>query len=219
MIEHHIATTRTARYFTLGTAGEHIRQVWFVLHGYGYLAERFLRDFRQLDDGTRLIVAPEALSRFYVAEEKGHIGASWMTKEDRLVEIDDYIRYLDAVAQEVMKDLDTGKIEIIVLGFSQGTATGGRWAVNGSFDVDALILWGGMMPPEINLANEKLGRLSLTLVLGRSDEYADAERTAAERNRLAEAGIEYRWVEYDGGHRIDLAVVNELADTCIPRSA
>jgi predicted esterase len=214
--EHHIPTTRTARYFTLGSAGEHIRQVWFVLHGYGYLAERFLRDFRQLDDGTRLIVAPEGLSRFYVNEEKGHIGASWMTKEDRLVEIEDYIRYLDAVAQEVLKGLDTEKIEIVVLGFSQGTATGGRWAVNGSVDVDALILWGGMMPPEVDLANLKPGQL--TLVLGRSDEYADADRTAAERNRLAEAGLEYRWVEYDGGHRMDAAVLSDLAETCLVRS-
>jgi predicted esterase len=216
MTEHHISTTRTARYFTLGSAGDNTRQVWFVLHGYGYLAERFLRDFRQLDDGTRLIVAPEGLSRFYVAEEKGYVGASWMTKEDRLVEIDDYVRYLDAVAGEVLKGLDREKIEIIVLGFSQGTATGGRWVFNGSIEADALILWGGMIAPELDLANLKPGQL--TLVLGRSDEYADADKTAAERKRLADAGVEYRWVEYDGGHHMDLAVINDLADTCIPRS-
>lgn len=58
MQEHRIAVARTARYFTLGRAE---REVWFVLHGYGQLADRFLRHFDPIDDGTRLIVAPEGL--------------------------------------------------------------------------------------------------------------------------------------------------------------
>ena len=42
-----------------------------------------------LDDGSRLIVAPEALSRFYLGEvsqrpaSERRVGASWMTREDR----------------------------------------------------------------------------------------------------------------------------------------
>ena len=59
--EHRIEVTRTARYWTLG-AEDAPTEVWFVLHGYRQLAERFLRRFVPLDDGSRLVVAPEGLS-------------------------------------------------------------------------------------------------------------------------------------------------------------
>ncbi len=68
MQEHHISVTRTARYYTLGEISRGVAEVWFVCHGYGQLAERFIRHFAALDDGTRLVVAPEALGRFYLGE-------------------------------------------------------------------------------------------------------------------------------------------------------
>ncbi|MEJ2217163.1 MAG: hypothetical protein P8099_11165 [Gemmatimonadota bacterium] len=104
MIERHITVSRVARYYTLGPPAIDAAEVWFVLHGYRQLAGRFLRRFEALDDGTRRIVAPEGLSRFYVDDDSGphgpgsRVGASWMTREDREREIDDYVAYLDAVA-------------------------------------------------------------------------------------------------------------------------
>src|SRR5712691_3738407 len=100
MQEYHIGVTRTARYFTLGGSPREVAEVWFVCHGYGQLAGRFLRHFEPLAGGTRLLVAPEALSRFYVEDttvpaRERKVGATWMTREDRLSEIDDYVRYLD----------------------------------------------------------------------------------------------------------------------------
>src|SRR3546814_5982443 len=99
--EHSITVPRTARYYTMGEPQDQPRELWYVCHGYAQLGSRFIRRFAPLDDGTRLIVAPEALSRFYL-EVKGRthaespVGASWMTREDRLSEIDDYVAYLDA---------------------------------------------------------------------------------------------------------------------------
>ena len=46
--------------------GTGVREVWFVLHGFGQLSPYFIRHFGVLADGTRLIVAPEALNRFYL---------------------------------------------------------------------------------------------------------------------------------------------------------
>ena len=92
--ERHIRVARTGRYHTLGEAGANLREVWFVCHGYRQLGRRFLPRFAELDDGTRRIGAPEALSRFYLHDpETGHgkdvpIGATWMTREDRENEID-----------------------------------------------------------------------------------------------------------------------------------
>src|SRR5207302_5058394 len=86
MREHSIKVRRSARYYTLGPDDERtVRDVWFVLHGYGQLAAQFIGIFEAVNDGTRLIVAPEALNRFYVAgvetapaAERG-VGATWMT--------------------------------------------------------------------------------------------------------------------------------------------
>src|SRR6266498_2722637 len=141
MQEHRLTVSRTARYFTLGRPD---REVWFVLHGYGQLAALFLRHFEPLDDGTRLIVAPEGLSRFYLTEDPAErrVGASWMTREDRLTEIEDYVQYLDAVHADVVGSVDRSLVKVRVLGFSQGAATACRWASTGASRVDRLIVWG-----------------------------------------------------------------------------
>lgn len=109
MKEHHLKVPRSARYFTLGDLSQAPEQVWYVCHGYRQLASRFLRRFVPLDDGTRWVVAPEGLSRFYVDPAPGRhgpqhrVGASWMTREDRETEIRDYVRYLDRLAATVEK--------------------------------------------------------------------------------------------------------------------
>ena len=53
-----ITVKRTARLALLGPEGSAVREVWYVLHGYGQLAAPFLENFRAIDDGTRLIVSP-----------------------------------------------------------------------------------------------------------------------------------------------------------------
>lgn len=141
--DHSIAVTRTARYFTLGEMNEHTKRVWFVLHGYGQLAEYFIRKFETIQNHGTLIVAPEALSRFYQDHESGRVGASWMTREDRLSEIDDYVAYLESVQREIFKDFSSQNIHITILGFSQGTATACRWVNQSELKCDRLILWGG----------------------------------------------------------------------------
>ena len=97
MRQHHLTISRNVRYATLGEVGDELRQVWFVCHGYGQLAHRFLRSFSALDDGSRLVVAPEGLSRYYVDHAERKVGASWMTTEDRLTDIADYVAYLDGL--------------------------------------------------------------------------------------------------------------------------
>ena len=85
--EHHLNVNRTARYYTIGDLENKPNEVWFVLHGHMYLAKQFIRYFRVLETDRRLIVAPEGLSRSYVNHKERRVGASWMTKEDRLNEI------------------------------------------------------------------------------------------------------------------------------------
>ena len=206
MQEHTLTTPRTARYFTLGVPGR-ANDLWFVCHGYGQLAARFLERFRPIETGQRCIVAPEGLSRFYLSESPSErrVGASWMTREDRLHEIDDYVRYLDAVYGAVQPRA----AKVTVLGFSQGTATACRWAALGSARIDRLILWGGEVPPDLDL---KLLRVpSLTLVYGNQDEFFTPKVVAANEARLREHGVPYDSISFEGGHEIETATLLRLA--------
>ncbi len=212
MQEHHFAARRTARYYTLDPDDD-AREVWFVLHGYGQLAAHFIRHFEAIDDGKRLVVAPEALSRFYLP---GHqrVGASWMTKEDRLTEIDDYLAYLDAVYDRLFESMDRSRVTVHVLGFSQGAATASRWTTLGHVDADRLILWAGDLAHDLDLAAhaETLQGLTLTLVVGTDDEFVTPERLAGLEALLIEHSIPYRLRPFKGPHRMDAEKLTMLTE-------
>lgn len=218
--EHHLSVSRTARYATLGAVDASLTQVWFVCHGYGQLGARFLRDFAVLDDGHRLIVAPEGLSRFYVDPEhiRGggtpRVGASWMTREDRLSEIADYLVYLDALAAKIFESVDRASVRVAILGFSQGVATACRWAALGAPEPARLILWAGGVPPDLDLdrAGERLNRMDLTLVLGTRDPLVTEAQRVAEEDRLRAAGVAFRVETFDGGHELNAGVLKRLAE-------
>jgi predicted esterase len=215
MQEHRIAVSRTARYYTLG--GGAPSEVWFVCHGYGQLAGRFLNKLQLLDDGSRYLVAPEGLSRFYLSESptERRVGASWMTREDRLAEIEDYVQFLDAVYADVFGVLDRGRVTVHALGFSQGAATVSRWTAMGKGKIDRVILWGGEFPPDLDLTREPAaGRLRaarLTLVYGRADEFITPKVAKGIAERLRQYGIPCDEVVFEGGHALDDAVLRRLA--------
>ena len=121
MDQKNISINKTARYFTLGNPNEKIETIWFLCHGYGQLANYFLKNFEILNNGKNLLVAPEGLHRFYLNGFGGRVGASWMTREDRLNDIKDYIGFLDQLYLEIVNPFKSRNIKINVLGFSQGT--------------------------------------------------------------------------------------------------
>lgn len=194
-----------------------MEQVWFCCHGYRQLASRFLRRFRPLDDGSTYVVAPEGLSRFYVDLAPGphglehRVGASWMTREDRLHEIDDYVQYLDALADRVLPEV--GSARRIVLGFSQGVHTVSRWVTSGRIRPDRLVLWGAYFPPDLDMeaAARAMDGVTLTLVRGHEDGTVTEDVEAHEVARLEEWGIEYEVDTHPGGHDIDEALLRRIA--------
>jgi len=215
MQEHHISVSRTARYFTLGNSSG-VAEVWFACHGYGQLASRFLEKLRVLDDGRRYLVAPEGLSRFYLSESatERRVGATWMTREDRLAEIDDYARYLDGVYADVFGSLDRARVSVHALGYSQGASTVSRWVAMGKAKIDRLTLWGGEFPPDLDLTLDtvvnRLRAARMTLVYGRSDEYITPKVVSGVLERLRQHGIPYEEIPFDGGHEMNEAVLRSL---------
>ena len=214
MDEHHLTVTRAARYFTLGDPAGGVAEVWFACHGYAQLAARFLEKLRALDDGRRYVVAPEGLSRFYLTESptERRVGATWMTREDRLSEIDDYVRYLDALYREVAGRVRGPAARVTALGFSQGTATVSRWAALGQSRIDHVILWGGELPPDLDLAaaRDRLRDVRFTLVYGEKDEYITRKVVDTMVARLRGHDIPHSVHPFDGGHELDEGVLREL---------
>lgn len=222
MQEHHLAVQRTARYYTLGGGDSPPAEVWIACHGYGQLARRFLRAFEPVAGPHRLVVAPEALSRFYLDDAlKVHgpdarVGATWMTREDRLTEIEDYVRYLDRVHDVVLGGAPGAAARVVAFGFSQGAATASRWAALGSAQPHVLVLWCGLLPPDLDPeapARWAARGVTVTLVLGRNDSFTPPERAAEQERRLHEAGVACRVVWFDGGHELHAETLREVAES------
>ena len=100
-----------------------------------------------------------------------------------------------------------------MLGFSQGTATVSRWLAASEMRVDHLVLWGGTIPPELDLAAwaSRLHGAAITLVIGDHDEYATPEAVAAEAERLSAAGVAFTLLRYAGGHAVEAPALQQLA--------
>ncbi len=199
-----ISIQKTARFFLIGKPSEKIKSVLIVLHGYGQLAEVFIKYFGPIKNETTLIIAPEALNKFYIKGFSGKVGATWMTKEDRENEIKDYVSYLDAVYDDVIKFGLISTATIAVLGFSQGTVTACRWLSKGKSKVDRLILWGGGIPPDVDLelSNELFNSIQLTIVVGDKDEFISLDQIEKEEQRLKKNNIKYSLMLFEGKHII-----------------
>ena len=206
----------------MGSFDAPLAEVWIVCHGHGQLASRFLTRFIPIEREDRLFVAPEALSRYYLKAPQGGphppntpVGATWMTSEDREHEIEDYVRYLDLLYDEIFSVVPREAIRLWVVGFSQGAATVARWVARGKVEPDRVVLWAGVLPPELTAqdAAALARRAPLTVVLGRQDDFAKPELVAAQESRLKELGISHKTIRFDGGHEIVPDALRSLADT------
>lgn len=197
-IQHYIKTPRTARCFLLKNNDLPISEYVFVLHGYGMNAGEFIKNFECLVQPGRMIIAPEGLSRFYRKGFAGEVVASWMTREDRLSEIEDYIVFLDNLYSQIVdKNKDS---KVVVLGFSQGTSTASRWVMQGKSDVDALVLWSGEFATDILPVDKKKPRV--WNIIGKEDEFITLKRFHEQTEYLISNGFEVHENLFDGKHVI-----------------
>lgn len=212
MQNHTLTISKTARYSTIGTLDENTTDVWFVIHGYGQLAEFFIQKFQILDNGKTFIVAPEALSKFYLKEFSGRVGATWMTKEDRENEISDYLNYLNQLYAHVFEGKNSANYRIHILGFSQGTATVCRWCMNDSIKYDRLILWAGFFGKGIQdiVSPEKLLDKEVVAVYGTRDEFLVKINLEAYELDLTDAVPHIEILTFEGVHTIVDEVLKKL---------
>jgi predicted esterase len=211
--EHTLTVPRTARYYTLGTLTEHTKRIWFVLHGYGQLAQYFIRRFDVVADDETLVVAPEGLSRLYLNGEYSKVGASWITREDRDNEIADYTTYLNQLYDSMLAGRDPGTFHIGLMGFSQGAATACRWLDAGHVRADRLVLWAGFFPNGLTdvIEVQKLSNVPTQYVYGVQDEYiADIPDPAAYFSRLQNDLPTLEIIPFEGRHVVEREVLKGL---------
>lgn len=203
-----------ARYYTQGELTTTTKKIWFVLHGYGQLAKFFISKFKVLSEAGVLVIAPEGLSKFYLEDVtsrartgNNRVGATWMTRENRLTDIDNYITYLNTIYQKEVPYNFEG--EVTILGFSQGAATATRWSIEGNPVFNRLILWAGVLPPDMNFekAHEKLKDKKIIEVFGKTDPYLTDERLKEVTSLNARLNINPTLIEFDGGHEINREVL------------
>ena len=217
MKEHSITINFKARYFQLGEITSETKAIWFVLHGYGHLAKYFVKKFEPLVEQGICVVAPEGLSKFYledvnsrVKSGNNRVGATWMTREDRLVDIENYIEYLNSVYNVVL--LRTPSKPVTLLGFSQGAATVSRWAIHNAVHYDNLILWSGVFPDDMDFEKGKslFKNKSVKIVYGNKDPFLNDARLAEMKNLSDKLGITTAPIVFDGEHEIDKETLLKL---------
>jgi len=147
---HHLEVKKTARYASAGNLSESTKYFWFVLHGSLMTCEQILYKFSDFDPESHFIVAPEALSRTYLQGLTGEPVATWMTKRDRLFEIEDFSSYLTKLYNDCLSKLPVDCTKI-VMGFSQGGTTALRWLHNSQIDLDISLSYSCWIPEDIDL--------------------------------------------------------------------
>ena len=207
---HELAVTFnfSARYFKLAEINHNTKAIWFVLHGYGQLAQYFLTKFKALENQGVCIIAPEGLSRFYLEDVNtrnqtgnNRVGSTWMTRENRLMDIENYLTFLDTVYD---KEVAQSKLPVTLLGFSQGAATASRWAVQNKIQYQRLILWSGIFPNDMDFEKSKevLKSKQVFQVYGNKDPFLNDARIGEMKGLAEKLGVNSPPLVFNGGHEI-----------------
>ncbi len=195
---HEFTSEKTFRYATSGELST-AHTIIYVLHGYGQLAEFFIRKFANLGEGF-FVVAPEGMHRFYLNGTSGRVGASWMTKEARETDISDNIHWLNELDKRI--DADKQQRRKIILGFSQGGATAARWFYKGNILADQLIMWASVFPPDLAIEKElKTNEGNGVFVVGKDDSYFQGIDGLLAIDYFVQLG--FTTITFDGGHDLD----------------
>ncbi|WP_282164787.1 alpha/beta hydrolase [Cellulophaga baltica] len=209
--EKHVSYTTKNTYETLNTLTSKTKNIWIVFHGIGYLSRYFLRYFNELPPEENYIIAPQAPSKYYLNGKYTHVGASWLTKENTLAEMENVSSYLDAVfAAEQLPE----NTNLIVFGFSQGVSIASRWTALNCVKCNQLVLYAGGIPKEMTPEEFKFlegQHTQVKIIVGTKDEYLNEERMKSESKKIATLfNNKAEITTFEGGHEVRKKIINSL---------
>lgn len=187
------------------------KEIWLVMHGYGQLAEFFVRKFKPFFSPERLFVAPEGTNYNYLEGFQGRVGANWMTKHERETAIANNHRLLDKLIESILEEYPTMP-KIHVLGFSQGAATATRWASHWNGKIETLVLWAGGFALDLDMeeARGKFSDTELILAIGDRDELITSEQIQKQEELISGLGKDVLRYNYPGGHDLDSGLLEKI---------
>jgi len=213
MKEQQINYTHTNTYTTLHAVTSTTKRIWLVFHGMGYLTKYFIKYFDELDPKENYIIAPQAPSKYYQDKRFKYVGASWLTKENTLLETQNVLRYIDTVWETECKQWKGRDLELILMGFSQGVSIACRWAASRKIICNQLLLHSGAIPHELVPSDfEYLPETTkITYLYGDKDEYInEARKTEQQLKGSALFGNKLRIEVFDGIHEVNKVYINKL---------
>jgi predicted esterase len=196
---HHVEAAVHGRYLVEAPRGDAQGCPLLVgFHGYGETAEKHLEELRKIPGaGQWVLCAVQALHPFY--NRTGEVIASWMTRQDRELAIEDNVRYVANVVSDVRRNLSIVGDRLVFLGFSQGAAMAYRAAAASGHPCHGVVVLGGDVPPELD--ERDLGAFPPVLLgRGSSEEWYDAAKMEHDVELLRQKGIDIRPVVFQGGH-------------------
>jgi len=202
-----------ATYYQSAELTKDVKDLYYVLHGYGQLPQYFIRKFKEVENKSRVFVAPGGLSRFYLEGFKGRVGSTWMTSEERLLDIENYITYLNEVHGQLSKELDAN-CRIHFLGFSQGAATVCRWIQSFDDSFERLIMWAGTFPHDMktDLLRSKIVDKQIYMLRGDEDPFINDSRESEQREAIEKLGIDVKHIRFKGKHDIYTEPLKKLVE-------
>lgn len=212
MDKQYFFTQRKARIFFEGNA-QTAKYQWLCLHGYGQLANFFLQSIaQQLNLNQHYLVAPEAPHRFYLNGNFGRVGASWMTKEERLTDIEDNLNYLQNVYQQF---IEPNKSQWVCFSFSQGTATLLRWLNTLEKKPEIVFIWAGSFADEIDYTQFalKFSNTKFIYAVGNEDEFATNDNFNKTLKVLNAFSPNLKRINFEGKHKIYPDVLHTEVNT------
>ncbi len=195
---HAIETSIHGRYLIRKAEAEGPAPLLVGFHGYAQTAEEHLDALLEIPGLVHWhLVAIQGLHRFY-RSRSGDLGASWMTRQDRELAIEDNARYVNAALTDVKKHLEVSA-PVAFFGFSQGTAMAYRAAAVAGHPSQGLVALGGDVPSEV-LKVDLDGFPRILIGRGKDDEWYDEGKMQRDLELLGAAGIEPESCVFEGGH-------------------
>ncbi len=210
-IEKSVTYTTENTYVTLNEITSKTKNIWLSFHGIGYLSRYFVKYFESLDPDENYIVVPQAPSKYYLKNEYKYVGASWLTKENTVSEIENVINYIDAVLDS--ENLPNN-LNLNLFGFSQGVSVLTRWLVRRKLSCNMLVLYAGGIPNELtpeDFTFLEFDRTKIKIIYGDKDEFLTPDRLETEHQKIealfrGHAEI----ITFKGGHEVKPKIIRKL---------
>jgi predicted esterase len=207
----HVQTEFKAPYYTFGELTSSTPAIWIACHGYGQLGEFFMKKLETFAELGHHGIVLQGLHKFYYTQER--VGASWMTKHDREVDLLNQRTYFSRVFEAEYGGLKLSDFQVNLIGFSQGVSAISRLLFHLKLPCDNLVFWAGGFPPE--LPGSEISFLKkdykLIVAIGDKDQYYNEENymknieyIRATFNREQEVHI------YPGRHTVDTNLLKKL---------